>query len=202
MSKNITLNETNYENVDRIFVPTTDGGEAEFLDVDEAPETGDTVYESPSGAFYKKNTVVESASAEVILQAMFRGASHLESIEAPNFTGELSGYYLFAQCPNLKRAILPKISGAIKTYMCFRKNEDNVGGQSLEEIQLGSVGYPITSFQYELGSGIGQLTPTVTIYVADETTLPMEKHPFGFTNGTIVYRSSVSGEIREYTTGG
>jgi hypothetical protein len=203
MSKNIRLNETDYENVSRVKLPTTDGGEAEFRDVDDVAETDNPVYETKNGVMYQKNTVLQTTAAACLESGFgFCGASEMETFEAPNNTSALSVTYCFAECAKLKRVILPKIKGEIKSYMCFRKNEDQVGGQSLEEIQLGSVGYPIASFQYDLGSGIGQLTPTVTIYVADETELPLTKHPFGFTNGTIVYRSSVSGEIREYTTGG
>lgn len=204
MSKNIRLNGTDYENIVTVKLPTTDGGEAEFRDADEAVETDNTVYTSEKGVLYQKNTVIE-AEAIGLLEGTpgFSGCTYMESFEAPNCTSQLKGYFVFAGCPNLKRVILPKIASDVTTYQCFKVNQDTTeSGKSLEEIQLGSVGHPITSFQYDLGSGIDQYTPTLTIYVTDETELPLAKHPFGFKNGTIVYRSSVSGEVREYTTGG
>ena len=207
MAKNIRLNETDYKNVSKVKLPTTDGGTAEFLDVDEAPETGDTVYESKYGVLYKKNMVLESTNIPTGASMMFAGMTYMESFEAPNFCGSapsdtngtFGSFYIFSGNPALKRVILPTVK-KFNAYMPFMSNQDGIR-PPLEEFQLGSVGHPFESFQYDFGINHADFAPTVTIYVADETELPLSGHPWDAPYANIVYRSSTTGEIREYTTG-
>lgn len=66
----------------------------------------------------------------------------------------------------------------------------------LKEVQLGDVGAPISSVAKYTFDNCIQADLAITIYVADETAIPLASSPFGATNATIIYRSSTTGEVR------
>lgn len=90
--------------------------------------------------------------------------------------------------PNLEKAI-------IKPFTNFA-HYDFADCVKLKEVQLGDVGAPISSLTSLTFYHCIQADLTITIYVADETAIPLANSPFGATNATIIYRSSTTGEVR------
>lgn len=69
---------------------------------------------------------------------------------------------------------------------------------ALSEVIIGSIGNPITgmasgTFNH---SGTSATNPTITVYVTDETTIPIANAPWSLTGATVIYRSSTTGEVR------
>lgn len=69
---------------------------------------------------------------------------------------------------------------------------------ALSEVIIGSIGNPITSIAAGTfsGSGTSATNPTITVYVTDETTIPIANAPWSLANATVIYRSSTTGEVR------
>jgi hypothetical protein len=151
---------------------------------------GEEVYSTPTGVLYKKNHIItQTAEGNGRWNSWtdaFAGAEHMESFSAPETTSKWSGYYTFAGCGNLKKVYLPKIT-QLGTYMPFRS------APSIEEMQIGSIGYPISAPAYEFG---GSCAAIVTLYVADDVSIPLSGSPWGWRNATFIYRSATTGEVR------
>lgn len=148
------------------------------------------VYESASGVLYKKNTVINSENAiPLTTNNYYENAEYLETFNAPN-ANKWSGYYTFRNETKLKSVCAPKVT-SVASYMPFF-GVDNSG--SLEELQIGSVGYPVTNIQYAL-IGTNNLPTTITIYVADDAIIPLSGTPWNFAGATIIYRSATTGEV-------
>ena len=91
-------------------------------------------------------------------------------------------------CTKLKKLSLPNLqsnSSYIAQYCT-----------ALEQIQLGSVDNGVSSIYSRAFRGSTNVDLVITIYVADDTTIPLSGSPWGATNATIVYRSSTTGEVR------
>lgn len=95
---------------------------------------------------------------------------------------------LYRNNPNLEKA-------TIKPFSTFA-HYDFANCVKLKEVQLGDVGAPISSVSSLTFDNCRQADLTITIYVADETAIPLNGSPFGATNATIIYRSSTTGEVR------
>ena len=69
---------------------------------------------------------------------------------------------------------------------------------ALSEVIIGSIGNPITGMAGGAfgNSGTSATNPTITVYVTDETTIPLANAPWGLTGATVIYRSSTTGEVR------
>ena len=147
---------------------------------------GKEVYFTPEGMLYFEDHVIPGYLGFLGLQGAFKGAEHLKSFSAPEHDAHISGYYFFESCNNLKKVYLPKIT-QLTSYMPFR-NTDNV-----EEVQLGSIGYPVSKIAYSLA---GYSNAQVTIYVSDDTSIPLAGSPWGWSGSTFIYRSSTTGEVR------
>lgn len=161
------------------------------------PKGENLIYDSYAGMFYPKNLdiTVDSipgaadryARAQLLETAIVRGA-------AAGAVARTSS--MFRDCPRLKQLEFP--NGAVKqSYIA-------PGCSRLEKCILGSIGHPVGSlyvnaFNSQTGS-LAENNPTLTVYVSDSATLPLENQPWGFTAATVIYRSSTTGEIREVTS--
>ena len=95
---------------------------------------------------------------------------------------------IFSDCPSLKRLVLPNFTNGA-SYIAQRTPQ-------LQEVELGSIGNPVTELYANSFGGDNQANLTITVFVADSTPIPLNGAPFGATNATIVYRSSTTGEVR------
>ena len=158
---------------------------------------GVEVFYSRGGACYVKDMVIEpndgiyNASS---FSTRYQYSTELESVEIPNIVVSSSVPSVFAFCSKLKRAICPKITNY--GHYWFRNCT------SLEEAQLGSIGFPVTKMTTLVFSGDTQTNLTITIYV-EATTLAeivtdiSNNAPFGAAKATIIYRNSTTGEVLE-----
>ena len=170
-----------------------------------SPGGGETTYYADSGLMYTANMVMPKLFLTPT-DGLYKNAAELVSIVC-NDTRMLGGSgpnrinEYFNNCPKLTSVEFPYIQGLANTYV------DRVFGNcpNLTTAIFGSVGYPITAFanvsvtnspfRYDSQAGL-----TITIYVnaaalADIPADVAAKQPWGADNATVVYRSSVTGEI-------
>ena len=154
--------------------------------------SGEVYYQSPTtGAVYKK---VMDVTIENFSRWSMGGSRYAYCNELEEFT--LRGVPMFQEngnvvsyCPKLKRAIFPDFTDGNNTYIAR-------DCPLLEEIQIGSIGKAkSTSFYASAFSGSTNANLVITIYVADDATLPYANSPWGATNATVVYRSATTGEV-------
>lgn len=100
----------------------------------------------------------------------------------------ISGEGHYGNNPNLEKATIKPFTNLA--------HYDFSNCAKLKEVQLGDVGAPISSVALYTFYQCIQADLTITIYVADETAIPLTNSPFGATNATIIYRSSTTGEVR------
>lgn len=69
----------------------------------------------------------------------------------------------------------------------------------LSEVTLGSVGHAVTAIYRNAfnKSGASAESKTITVYVNDSATLPLNNAPWGLTGATVIYRSATTGEVIE-----
>lgn len=67
---------------------------------------------------------------------------------------------------------------------------------ALQSVTLGDIGVDVTAMASLVFNGCTQSGLVITIYVDDNTAIPLAYSPWGATNATIVYRSSTTGEVR------
>lgn len=154
-----------------------------------------SVYYTRRGACYVPNMIIEPQDGTYNASgfgSMYERATELETVEIPNIASSSSVASTFAYCSKLKRAIIPKVT--IYGHYWFRSCT------SLEEAQLGSIGYPVTSMAVYTFYQVTQSTLTITIYVnannlSEIPTAITSNSPFGATNATIIYRNSTTGNI-------
>lgn len=100
---------------------------------------------------------------------------------------------ILGNCEKLEKVCLPDLSGLNNSYMV-------TACTALKELQIGSIGNAMTGMYNNALDGCTNNDLVVTIYVnasslADVPTAITDNAPFGATNATIVYRSSVTGEV-------
>lgn len=156
---------------------------------------GEKIYYTRYGACYTPNMVIEPTDGVYNasnLGSRYQYADYLETVEIPNIVLSSSVSNVFAFCTKLRKAKTPKITNY--GHYWFRNCK------VMEEAQLGSIGYPVTSMTTLVFSGDTQNNLTITIYVDAATLSEIAKNvasnaPFGATQATIVYRNSTTGEI-------
>ena len=154
-----------------------------------APDSagGVEVYESLGGNFYMVDTVVNATGTNYTL--VFRACENMKSFSAPNWTSLVQ----INENPNLETLLLPRINKSIGNYQLQNNPK-------LKTCQLGSVGHPITGITSMAMRYMPQSDLTITVYVdassiADVPANVKNNAPWGATNATIIYRSSITGEI-------
>lgn len=188
-----------------------------FGDAIDAIPAGDDTYMSETGSYsmYKK---IMNITANGIPN--MNGCTELEEVHAQNFNGNVQAN-TFKNCGKLKIVDIPNAKSVAGAFAFFgdvaletlnfpKLNSASSGGWNnagvfkdctgLKNVRLGSVGYsayPTSNNIYTAFQGDDQTDLTITIYVPDDATLPIQGSPWGATNATIVYRSTTTGEVIE-----
>lgn len=160
--------------------------------------SGDVIFYTPQGSGYKANT---DLSVVQVLPAMYNAATELVSLKLTNWnptstsslglwSGSLTNF--IRGCSKLTTVTLPKAQYLTK-YFCRECT-------ALNAVQLGSIGYPVTSIDALAFDGCSNEELSFTIYV-DATTMDgipaavSGSSPFGAVNATIIYKNSTTGEV-------
>jgi hypothetical protein len=170
---------------------------AGFVSAVEAISAGEEIFYTSTGIGYTKNTVNPATSLPESTY-LYNAANDLETIEFPNFVGQTKNY-TFVNCENLTsirflNEAMPAGSNFVRYSVASK----------LAEVQFGSLGHPAKSdvawSQYVFGFFAGGTKPTITVFVNAETLADVpsnikSKQPWNATGGTVVYRSSNTGEV-------
>lgn len=197
ITKSITENGTYNASSDN-----ADGYSEVIVNVPEAP-----IYWTPSGTPYLEEMTIPQTFTGINFTS-FQSATSLKRflVLAPNITN-FQQYRLDGSMPNLEYVYLPYMS----TANTYGANAVSLYGRpegESAEIQLGSVGHPVTAIDSQaFGGGDRFGNPhkgqrwTATIYVntstlADIPSAVKDTAPWGATYlSSIVYRSSITGEV-------
>ena len=165
------------------------------IDVEDLPDIGGggggELYYNEWSHAYAKSMEIPILHRDTGLNQFYIRAVNLEHVriyEAEGATGTYSQpQNTFEGCTALKTAHIeshPKYG-----HNFFKKCT------ALEEAQLGSIGQPVTAMTSLVFDQCKQSNLVITIYVADDATLPLSGSPYGATNATIIYRSATTGEV-------
>ncbi len=158
---------------------------------------GVEVYEATSGALYTKTIQLESTTLECI----YKGCTELEEVTVVNATSAPQGF-LYNNA-KLRRVIMPKITNP-SSYIIRQQGSTY---NKLEEVQIGSVGYPVTAISnFRWRYGAHAMILNVTIYVdytsvadipSTITTNAGGDNSYAPSGSTVnvVYRNSTTGEV-------
>lgn len=154
---------------------------------------GDEYFVSPkTGCIYPRilHQEIQNFSIHAYGSNRWRFCDNLEEATIIGLTQVLGGANIepFSDCPSLKRLVLPNFTNSNTT---LAKNTPQ-----LQEVELGSIGNSVTALYSGSFSNDTQYGLTITVFVADSTTIPLANAPWGAKNATIVYRSSSTGEVR------
>ena len=150
------------------------------------------------GVAYTANMVLDS---ERIIGGAWRDADKLISLELTEWNPTSDNDLKLAgganandtfQSPSLKTLILPKMQYG--GHYWARQ------ASGLEKVQLGSIGYPVTSLGNYFFYRVTQDNLEITVYVDAESVSSIVStvagtKPWGATNATIIFRSSKTGDI-------
>lgn len=150
-----------------------------------------------TGRIYTEHVVVPDAVTS--LGESVYAISGIQSINLNNVTS-ISNYSCGRNNTGLASLICPKLT-SYNLYLCMN-------GEDLETIQLGSIGYPVTSISFNkwLGTVSGRSSGgfTVTIYVdatriddIPESVRTNAKGGSGAYCNAVIYRNSITGEVLE-----
>ena len=116
----------------------------------------------------------------------FYECTSLETINLPEVTriNSWNNVRTFGHCTNLRKVVAPKLQ--ILDGYTF------VACTSLEEVQLGSIGHPMTSIGTNAFMTCLQGNLTIKVYIADGET-SLSGAPWGATNATIEYYNATTG---------
>lgn len=216
MSVKVTIDEKAYTGIDRIDVggknlilesdsiapsgtkAITENGTYDVTDFASAEVnvstegSGATVYNNQFGHCYLENLVLNNLATIVsnktsVINDMYVNCDQLKTVEMSGNNWNLNTSSVFSGCTALESAIINNVT--VYGHYWFG------GCTSLKTVQLGSIGFPVTSMAAYTLYQCTQSDLTVTIYVADDAELPLENAPFGGTNATIIYRSATSGDV-------
>ncbi len=162
----------------------------------EAGGGGAEAFYTPAGKCYVEHMHITGmvANANIgILSSLYENAVNLKSVvmEGGNISGKGSSS-TFSGCTSLVSAVLKNVTAY--GHYTFRNCT------LLESVQLGSVGFPVTTIGSPYTFMGARQNPVVTIYVdattiADIPTDVTANAPWGATNATIIYRNSATGEV-------
>ena len=173
-----------------------------FVSEIQALPSGGEYWVTSLGSIYVKDVVLPVVRNT---QDLYKYAYNMETVVC-NETRLIGGGLFritnyFDNCTALRSAKFPYLAGIASSFVEFFLGHC----PALEEAIFGSVGYPVsefdnTSYDKKVFTGSSQAGLTITIYV-DATSLPdvpsavSTYAPWGATNATIIYRSSVTGEV-------
>lgn len=153
---------------------------------------GEEWFMSPvNGAYYTKKVQQTLTNFNTRYYGSLRWGHmpELEEIEIIGFTGLAGGQNapLFEDNPKLTKISLPSMTASSSILY--------ESGTSVKEITFGSIGHAVTTLSNLTFRYMTQNDLTITLYVADDATLPLANSPWGATNATIIYRSATTGEV-------
>lgn len=169
------------------------GGEDGLLSGEVAPavrgiQSGGETWFNTRGQLYTKNIFSEETT--YLPAYAYQNCVYLESAIFPN-CAKFGGSWVLGDNPVLKIVKLGKVY-TVPSSTCRNS-------PLLEELELGSIGYPISSM---ISTSLFNPTATftVTVYVdaatlADIPTAVSDTAPWGAPNATIIYRNSTTGEV-------
>ncbi len=161
---------------------------------------GEEVLYGKTGTAYVKNIIdTETINATAALDQ----CDLLESIyrEKATTVGESAGG---RNCQSLKSIHFPRVTSITTAYFI---RQQSVSTHSLESITIGSIGYPVTSLNTNLGRwfyGDCKNGCTVTVYVDAQTIADVPTNVSNYINGNshpsgyvinVIYRNSATGEV-------
>lgn len=165
---------------------------------------GELYYTSRMIPYQKEMTIPKIQMG--VNPGLMQGATNLESVVC-NDDRTLGGSnnerinQYFMGCTSLKTFEMPYVAGFLTGYT----NQFLGNCTALEDAVFGSIGHPITQLKPTSGNdllfnGCTQAGLTITLYVnasalADVPADVKTYAPWGATNATIVYRSSVDGSV-------
>lgn len=163
-----------------IVVTATGGGVDEFF-----------VAPISSAVYFKVMNITEEFKS--ISPGIYQKAIHMEEYYAPNavLLDAAIGQSAFQECAALRIVHLPKARHFMHYTFRFCTG--------LKEVQMGSVGYPVTNIALYTFGGCTQSDLTIVVYVDAESIADIPTDvtigaPWGATNATIIYRSATTGE--------
>lgn len=158
------------------------------------------------------DAIAAISSGDEVFFSGFNGAPYFRNVVIPE--GNYSGYPVFRSCPNLETLVINSAHNNVTSVNIWgynaslkhavinaamnatNNNREFQNDTALETVQLGGVGRAITrSINLNFFQGCTQNGLAITIYVADDATLPLTDSPWGATNATIIYRSATTGEV-------
>lgn len=153
---------------------------------------GETVYTNYYGKAYPEN-VVALVTNRGFFASLYRECEHLKTVRFYNddftasMTEDLGTGLMFYGCTDLESVVLEIIT---------RSSRDTYRDcPNLKTVQLGRIGQAVTAIDLYAFKNDTQSNLMITLYVADDATLPLTGSPFGATNATIIYRSATTGEV-------
>lgn len=165
-------------------------------------EGGETLYINEyTGQYYPKNLdFTDSSPSTTVNERFTRRWLLCQELETAKVTltqrlGAIGsnggGSEAFSRCPKLKTLEIVNGVGS-STYLASYC-------PMLQTVILGSIGHPVSGAYSNafLNSGGSASNKTLTIYVSDDTTIPLSGAPYGLTGATVIYRSATTGEIKE-----
>ena len=168
-------------------IETGGGGEEVFWG-------GENLTTPRASVMYVRNMVYPN---ETEVFASFSQCEEMETFEAPNLTRTPDNYTFF-NCAKLRSIKLPRVT-SVPNYLIRQQAVSSV----IEEIQLGSIGYPFTTLANQWNYGNNRAECTITFYVnattiAEAQTAITNWGQYGgqnTSNCTIVFRNSTTGEV-------
>lgn len=169
----------------------------------DAIQTGQTVFYTQNGFPY----VREIVNTAVTQNTSFIDCDYLESIEAPNATSGTSvgnNYRGGYNCLALKSVKYPKCTNFGQYFI--RQQGGNYN--KLESVEIGSIGYPVTSLgnsiRWRYGCHAPELTVTIFVDAATIADIPAAITSYAIGDNayapagsvvTVIYRNSTTGEV-------
>lgn len=177
-------------------------GKTEPLTLDQMPGEIAGIQSEGAEAFYTSDGKCYTTHMNIVgmaansnagcLNTLYRNAINLKSVlmEGGHISGNSSS--VFSGCASLENAIIKNVT----SYGHYWFTDCN----SLREVQLGSIGFPVTSIGTPYLFQRVTRTFSATIYVDAETfaNIPAavtQNSPWSATNATIIYRNSTTGEV-------
>lgn len=149
--------------------------------------SGETVYVAPkSGMLYVPNMVIPD-TATAFRNDFLNGATELITLEAKAL---VNAYQFVGVLQNLTK--LESVSWPNQTsYLGGNTNTCN-GCTALTQVQMGSIGHPVTNIDITMGGA--KAGKTVTIYCTAISAITVSHLPWEVQD-TVIYRDSTTGEV-------
>lgn len=148
---------------------------------------GETVYVAPnSGMLYVPNMVIPD-TATAFRNVFLDGAVELVTLEAKAL---LNAYQFAGALQNLTK--LESVSWPNQTSYQGGNTNTCRGCTALTQIQMGSIGHPVTAIDISMGGATAG--KTVTVYCTAISAITVGRTPWN-AQDTVIYRDSTTGEV-------